>query len=207
MQNVLLVVLREMRRYSAAMVAKKLEIDITIYKQIESGELLLDRPQAKAIGQLYKVKPAHIYESAQQLDTLLTQHVLVLTLKSRLGDVKDNGNLKELCYKTIKVCGETDKFLKLVNDHTQQMAEAFEKANEQRNAIMKQTNDTIKRTDAILAQNEEIYGLVKQKMEQAKDVFEETRETCQQSIREISEMNDSLKQENAELREKLSPSS
>lgn len=207
MQNSLLVVLREMRRYTPAMVAQKLEIDKTVYSQIESGELLLKDAQAKAIGQLYKVKPALIYESALQLDTLLMQKVLILTLKSRLGDVNDNGDLKELCRKTIKVCGETDKFLKLVNDHTQQMAEAFEKASEVQTRIMKQTNDTIKRTDVQIAQNDEIYDLVKQKMGQATEFFEDTRNACQQTIKEISEMNDLLKQENAELRKKLSPSS
>jgi methyl-accepting chemotaxis protein len=207
MQNALLVVLREMHRYTPATVAKKLEVDTTIYNQIESGELLLNYPQAKTIGQLYKVKPAHIYESARQLDALLTQHVLVLTLKSRLGDIADDGNLKELCHATIKVTKETDKFLKMMIDHTQQMAEGFAKTFEQASAIIEQTNRIVKQTNAQLKQTDEVYHLVNETMKGTKEAFTETYDTCRQSIKEISEMNDSLKHENAGLREKLNRSS
>jgi len=203
MQNTLLVVLREMKRLTPAIVAQKLNIDLDIYNQIERGDLLMDYQLAKEIGRLYKIKFENIYESARQLDSLLAQNILVKTLESRLGDVGVGGSLKEICDKAIKVYNDTDILLVKVNDMMQNWNDGSAKMLEHINASIERSNMITEKGNAIIKQTEEVYQLVNRHIKETNDSFEATYENCKQSVKDVSAMNDDLSKENDELKRRL----
>jgi len=79
--------------YSPKKVAAQIGIPVSLYREIECGEVLLTYEQARKMAIFYKTKTEYFYESAQQLDLLLTSKIIIQTLKA------DNDRLRAELYK------------------------------------------------------------------------------------------------------------
>jgi DNA-binding XRE family transcriptional regulator len=203
MQNALLVVLREINSFTPTIVAQKLDIDPDTYNQLENGTILMDFHQAKGIGRLYKVKADHIYESAWQLDYLLAQDVLIRTFKSRLDDVGAGGSLKEICEKAIMVYDQTNVLLLRVNDMMENWHNGSETMLEHINTSIERSNMITAESNKIIQQNDELYQITQRHIKEVNETFKETYDACQQSVKDVIEINDSLTKENDELKKRL----
>ncbi|MDO6435667.1 helix-turn-helix transcriptional regulator [Flavitalea sp. BT771] len=81
-QNILLVYCRRTMHYSPKKVAATIGIPVSVYREIESGEVLLTYEQARKMAVLYKTETHYFFESAQQLDLLLSSRIIIQTLKA-----------------------------------------------------------------------------------------------------------------------------
>jgi len=92
-QNILLVYCRRTMHYSPKKVAAEIGIPVSLYREIECGKALLTYEQARKMAILYKTETGYFFESAQQLDLLLTSRIIIQTLKA------DNERLRAEMYK------------------------------------------------------------------------------------------------------------
>jgi len=68
--------------YSPKKVAAKLGMPLSLYRDIECGDVLITYEQARKMAQLYNTETRYFFESAQQLDLLLSSRVIINTLKA-----------------------------------------------------------------------------------------------------------------------------
>ncbi len=81
-QNMLMLYCRRSMHFTPQKVAEMLEMPISLYKDLESGNVLMDYAQARKLAKFYDTEAKYFYESAQQLDHLLSIRILVKTLKT-----------------------------------------------------------------------------------------------------------------------------
>jgi transcriptional regulator with XRE-family HTH domain len=81
-QNILFIYCRSIRHYSQKEVAAHLGMTTLMYREIESGEVLLTYDQARKMAQLYETEAKYFFEAAQQLDLLLSGRIIIKTLKA-----------------------------------------------------------------------------------------------------------------------------
>lgn len=81
-QNILFVFCRSTMHYSPKKVAAKLGIPVSLYRDIECGNVLLTYEQARKMALLYKTETRYFFEAAQQLDLFLSCRVIIKTLKA-----------------------------------------------------------------------------------------------------------------------------
>lgn len=53
---------------------------VSLYRELECGEVLLNYEQARKLAKLYNSETKYFYEAAQQLDLLQTSRILIQTL-------------------------------------------------------------------------------------------------------------------------------
>jgi transcriptional regulator with XRE-family HTH domain len=85
MENVLMRFCRRTHRYTPKKVATHLGISVEIYRDIETGDILLNEKQARQLGALYNVPYSYFYKEAQQLDLLLTRKAIIDMLKQKIN--------------------------------------------------------------------------------------------------------------------------
>jgi DNA-binding XRE family transcriptional regulator len=85
MENIFLRYLRETHQLPIETIAATLGITPEAYSEMENGDLLLNIKQARRLGKLYNVKTNYIFQSAAQLDLLLTSGELIKVLKEKLA--------------------------------------------------------------------------------------------------------------------------
>jgi len=83
MKNILLSFCRETRSHNVRAIAKNLGISINQYKEIETGKILITETQARQLGKLFKVNGDYLYNSALQLELLLTGKEIIKSLRER----------------------------------------------------------------------------------------------------------------------------
>jgi len=83
MKNILLLFCRESRKYNLKKIATHLGLSIRKYKELETGKILLTKEQARQLGKLFKVNGDYFYDAALQLELLLTQREMIISLKER----------------------------------------------------------------------------------------------------------------------------
>ena len=81
-QNILFIYCRSIRHYSQKEVAAHLGMTTFMYREVESGEVLLTYEQARKMAQLYDSEARYFFEAAQQLDLLLSSRIIIQTLKA-----------------------------------------------------------------------------------------------------------------------------
>jgi len=80
-QNILMLYCRRAMHFSPQEVARQLEIPISLYKDLEAGNVLMNYSQARKLAKVYDTEAKYFYEAAQQLDQLLSVSILAKTLK------------------------------------------------------------------------------------------------------------------------------
>jgi len=85
MENVLMRFCRRTHRYTPKKVATHLGISVETYRDIETGNILLNEKQARQLGALYHAPYSYFYIEAQQLDLLLTRKVINDILKQKIN--------------------------------------------------------------------------------------------------------------------------
>jgi DNA-binding XRE family transcriptional regulator len=85
MENVLMRFCRRTHRYTPKKVATHLGISVDTYRDIETGNILLNEKQARQLGALYNAPYSYFYKEAQQLDLLLTRKVINDILKQKIN--------------------------------------------------------------------------------------------------------------------------
>ena len=97
-QNMLMLYCRRTRRFSMQKAAKLLGIPLSLYRELESGDVLLTYAQARKLAKLYDSEAKYFYEAAQQLDHFLTNSILVKTLQAdnecMRGELENLKNLR-----------------------------------------------------------------------------------------------------------------
>jgi hypothetical protein len=73
---------RRIKHLSPQKAAELLGMPISLYRDLESGNVLMDYAQARKLAILYHSEARYFYEAAQQLDQFLTNSILVKTLKA-----------------------------------------------------------------------------------------------------------------------------
>jgi len=68
--------------FSPQKAAELLDIPVSLYRDLECGNVLMDYAQARKLAKIYDTEAKYFYEAAQQLDLLLTIDILVKTLKA-----------------------------------------------------------------------------------------------------------------------------
>lgn len=81
-QNILFVFCRTIMQYTQKEVADQLGMTIFMYRELESGEILLTYAKARKMAKLYESEPKYFLEASQQLDLLLSSKVIIKTLKA-----------------------------------------------------------------------------------------------------------------------------
>lgn len=81
-QNILMLYCRRSMHFTPQVVAHQLNMPVSKYKELESGTILMDYAQARQLAKLYDSDAKYFYESAQQLDLLMSISILVKTLKA-----------------------------------------------------------------------------------------------------------------------------
>ena len=81
-QNILMLYCRRSLHFTPQEVANKLNMPVSKYKELESGKAVLDYAQARILAKFYDSDAKFFYEAAQQLDLLLSNSILVKTLKA-----------------------------------------------------------------------------------------------------------------------------
>lgn len=81
-QNILMLYCRRTMHFSAQKAAKLLGMPLSQYRDLESGNVLMNYAQARQLAKLYGSEAKYFYEAAQQLDQFLTNSILIKTLKA-----------------------------------------------------------------------------------------------------------------------------
>jgi len=80
--------------FSPQEVARQMEIPISLYKDLEAGNVLMDYSLARKLAKVYDTEAKYFYEAAQQLDHLLGVSILAKILKAENERLRaDLGNL------------------------------------------------------------------------------------------------------------------
>jgi len=95
-QNILMVFCRRTMHYSLKQVAARLDMPVSLYRELECGEVLLNYEQAQKLAKLYNSETKYFYEAAQQLDLLESSRIMIKTLmaenerlRAHLGRLND----------------------------------------------------------------------------------------------------------------------
>jgi len=83
MKNILMIYCRQAFNHSLKKIATHLGLSIRKYKELETGKILLTKEQARQLGKLFKVNGDYFYDAALQLELLLTQREMIISLKER----------------------------------------------------------------------------------------------------------------------------
>ena len=93
---------RRSMRLTAQEAASLLGMSLTLYEDLECGNVLMDQEQAKKLGQLYQSQARYFFEAAQQLDLLLASKAVIEVLKAdhdrlqaRVSELKDGFDRNE----------------------------------------------------------------------------------------------------------------
>ena len=81
-QNMLMLYCRRSMHFSPQEVARQMEIPLSLYKDLEAGNALMNYSQARKLAKAYHTEAKFFYEAAQQLDHLLSISILAKTLKA-----------------------------------------------------------------------------------------------------------------------------
>jgi DNA-binding XRE family transcriptional regulator len=84
MQNILLRHCRETSKLKPAAVAASIGVAITRYRSVERASELIKWEEAVALGKLFNIKPAYIYQYSLQLENLKTCKELVNMYKQKI---------------------------------------------------------------------------------------------------------------------------
>jgi len=68
--------------FSPQKVADLLDIPVSLYRDLECGNVLLSYTQAQKLAKLYNTEAKYFYEAAQQLDLLLSSKIIIKALKA-----------------------------------------------------------------------------------------------------------------------------
>jgi len=83
MKNILMIYCRQAFHHSLKTIAAHLGISVRQYKELETGKILLTKQQAQQLGKLFKVNGNYFYDAAMQLELLLTQREMIISLKDK----------------------------------------------------------------------------------------------------------------------------
>ena len=68
--------------FSPEKVAGLLNIPVSLYRDLECGNVLLNYAQAQKLAKIYHTEAKYFYEAAQQLDLLLSSKIIIKALKA-----------------------------------------------------------------------------------------------------------------------------
>ncbi len=88
MENILMRFCRESQKYPPKAVATHLGINVSEYREIEAGKILLSKRQSRQLSKLFNVKGDYLYEAALQLDLLLAKNEMVTIQKEKIEELK-----------------------------------------------------------------------------------------------------------------------
>ena len=88
MHNVLMEFCRKQFKVSKIILAKKLQVSLKDYDDIESGKILLTRAQAIVLGKVYGASSTFFLVEAEQLDFCLASLAVRDSLKSENKELK-----------------------------------------------------------------------------------------------------------------------
>ena len=80
--------LRESQDASPETIAAHLDINVTEYTEIETGQRLITVKQADQLGKLFNVNSEIILEAAEQFDLFLARNELIKLQKEKIGELK-----------------------------------------------------------------------------------------------------------------------
>lgn len=81
MENVLMQVCREMHNLAKRQVAAKMGIPTTEYYELETAKMAMTPKHAKALEDLYNIKPHHFLEASRQLEQIRLQKEIIKVQK------------------------------------------------------------------------------------------------------------------------------
>lgn len=87
-QNILMLYCRRIMHLSPQKAAELLGMPVSLYRDLECGDVLLDYPQARKLAKLYNSDARFFHEAAQQLDLLLSNKIIIRAL------IADNERLR-----------------------------------------------------------------------------------------------------------------
>lgn len=88
MENIFMRFLRDSKGFSPETIAAHLDITVTEYTEIETGQRLITENQADQLGKLFNVKSEIILEAAEQFDLFLARNELIKLQKEKIGELK-----------------------------------------------------------------------------------------------------------------------
>lgn len=88
MENIFMRFLRDSRGLTPEIIAAQLDIPVTEYMEIETGQRLITVKQAEQLGLLFNVNSEIILEAAEQFDLFLARNELIKLQKEKIGELK-----------------------------------------------------------------------------------------------------------------------
>jgi len=95
MENILMLFCRKTHNHDLKAIAAHLGINVSQYRKIETGKILITETQARQLGKLFKVNGNYFYDAALQLELLLTGSEIIKSLKEKNKELEEQVKKKD----------------------------------------------------------------------------------------------------------------